>query len=107
MALRLGKNDLQWHKGWYFNLRYRNQQPTTLDVFRGATYRTFSVRDGSIFDGDRRICDATITADGCVIDVPDSLMTPKCSAAPPLTEAHAEKPPPEIVRETLLLVASH
>jgi hypothetical protein len=108
MTLRLGKNDLQWHAGWHFNLRDcdRDQRPTTLDVFRGATYRTFSVRDGGIYDGDRRICDATITKDGCVIGMPDSLMTPDGSTpAPPHTEAQAEKPPPETVPETRLLVA--
>lgn len=108
MALRLGKNDLQWHAGWHFNLRIRNQQATTLDVFRGATYRTFSVRDGGIYDGERRICDATITTDGCVIDSPDSLMTPDGSAsAPPSTDARTEKPPPEIDRQPRMLVACH
>jgi hypothetical protein len=108
MALRLGKNDLHWHKGWYFNLRDRNQRPMTLDVFRGETYRTFSVRDGSIFDGDKRICDANVTDDSCVIDSPDSLMTPDGSAsAPPHTEAQTEKPPPEIDRQPRMLVACH
>lgn len=104
MGLRLGINDMLSYNGWFYRLRRNDQQSMTLDVFRGEPWRTFSVRDGSVFDGDTRICDVAFSEITCVIDSPDSLIHAVLNPAPALI-APVQETPPETVPKPVLMVA--